>query len=302
MAGFFPTRDMSLIKTKTNGLRAGVKSSWRRPNRRLKGPLGARARKFVGGTLRTAAALMSVPAIAIASWSAYGGLKASPFFAVREIAVEGVSAVAKVDVIGLSGIYEGQNMLSFDPDKAAEAIKKNPWITGADVRRRLSGAVLIKVAERRPAAIVKMDELYLMDTEGAVFKKLQTGEGFDLPVVTGFTAEVMMQDLDGGDGVEQGLLALIRALDGREGFGLKDISEISIDPVYGFSVYTLDDGVRLGLGKDSFEEKVRGFERIVSSRRGTLKGITRIDMKSPTEAIVRFEPGVLNEGGANGEI
>ena len=58
----------------------------------------------------------------------------------------------------------------------------------------------------------------------------------------------------------------------------------------------------MSLGKDLFEEKVKGFERIVSSRQGALKGITRIDMKSPTEAIVRFEPGVLSEGGVHGEI
>ncbi|MBI5238219.1 MAG: FtsQ-type POTRA domain-containing protein [Deltaproteobacteria bacterium] len=282
-------------------MRANI-HSWRKRNRRLKEPLRARAQKFIKGWFRTMAALTSVPVIVFASWNAYRELKASPFFAVREITVEGASAVTKGDVIVLSGIYEGQNMLSFDSDKAAEAIKKNPWITGADVRRRLSGGVRIKVAERRPAAIVKMDELYLMDTEGVVFKKLQSNEGFDLPVVTGLTAEVMMQDLDGGTGLEQGLLTLIKALNERKGFGLKDISEISIDPLYGFSVYTLDEGVRLSLGKDLFEEKVKGFERIVSSRQGALKGITRIDMKSPTEAIVRFEPGVLTEGNGNGEI
>ena len=284
-----------------NGMRGNF-HSWRKRNRRLKEPLRARAWKFIKGSLRTTAALISVPVIVLSSWTAYRELKASPFFAVREITVEGVSAVAKGDVIGLSGIHEGQNMLSFDSDKAAEAIRKNVWITGADVRRMLSGKVRIKVTERRPAAIVKMDELYLMDTDGAVFKKLQSNEGFDLPVVTGLTAEVMMQDMDGGEGLEQGLLTLIKALNERKGFGMKDISEISIDPLYGFSVYTLAEGVRLGLGKDLFEDKVKGFERIVSSRQGALKGITRIDMKSPTEAIVRFEPGVLTEGGVHGEI
>lgn len=284
-----------------NGMRANI-NSWRKRNRRLKEPLRARARKFIKGSLRTMAALISVPVIVFASWAAYRELKASPFFVVREITVEGASAVATGDVIALSGIHEGQNMLSFDSAQAAEAVKKNVWITGADVQRRLSGGVRIKVTERRAAAIVKMDELYLMDTEGAVFKKLQSNEGFDLPVVTGLTAEVMMQDMDGGEGLEQGLLTLISALNERKGFGMKDISEISIDPLYGFSVYTLAEGVRLSLGKDSFEEKVRGFERIVSSRQGALKGITRIDMKSPTEAIVRFEPGVLTEGGDNGEI
>ncbi len=284
-----------------NGMRANI-NSWRKRNRRLKEPLRARALKFIKGWFRTMAVLTSVPVIAFASWNAYRELKASPFFAVREITVEGASAVTKGDVLALSGIYEGQNMLSFDSAQAAEAIKKNVWITGADVRRRFSGVVRIKVAERRPVAIVKMDELYLMDTEGAVFKKLQSNEGFDLPVVTGFTAEVMMQDMDGGEGLEHGLLTLIKALNERKGFGMKDISEISIDPLYGFSVYTLAEGVRLSLGKDLFEDKVKGFERIVSSRQGALKGIARIDMKSPTEAIVRFEPGVLTEGGVHGEI
>ena len=77
-----------------NGMRANI-NSWRKRNRRLKEPLRARALKFIKGWFRTMAVLTSVPVIAFASWNAYRELKASPFFAVREITVEGAKSLAQ---------------------------------------------------------------------------------------------------------------------------------------------------------------------------------------------------------------
>jgi len=45
--------------------------------------------------------------------------------------------------------------------------------------------------------------------------------------------------------VDASVLELIRILDGRTGFGFRNVSEINVDPQYGLAIYTLAEGVRL---------------------------------------------------------
>jgi hypothetical protein len=69
------------------------------------------------------------------------------------------------------------------------ALQADPWVAPATLARRLPGEVLATIVEHRPAALVQLGGLYVLDEEGRLFKRAAPEDGLDLPVVTGLSRE-----------------------------------------------------------------------------------------------------------------
>jgi cell division protein FtsQ len=277
-----------------------MKRKMKKRNRRLKEPLRLRAARAARRAAKVLAFALPVPLLAAGSWWAYGKLVDSAYFNIAGISVTGEENLREEDVIRLSGLKEGENLFSFSKDRVISGLKANPWIESASIDRKLPDKVVIEVKERQPAVLVKTDALYLMDARGIIFKRYSTeDEGLDLPVVTGFVPERLGErekELEGR------LLELISLLTGRSGFNIAGVSEINVDPAHGLSIFTLEEGVRLDIGLDGFEEKLLSFERILGTRGGVLRGIEAFDLNNHREVVVRFATDVAKRGGeANGE-
>lgn len=264
-------------------------------NRRLREPLKVRAGRSAKKAVKIFVAAALLPAVAFGSWWLYKEVTTTEHLFVRDIKVEGIQKVSKEMVVELSGIQIGQNILSFDKDEAAESIRLNPWVETVEIDRSLPDVVTIEIKERLPIALVKLDELYVMDSSGVVFKKFSQEDNLDLPVVTGLTKD----SLTGEDskGVQENLLRLISILSGRAGFNITQVSEINVDPAMGLSIYTLEDGVRLDVGLEDFEDKLASFEKVLRHRGGSLNGIEAMDLNDNREVVVRFTTNVVKEGG-----
>lgn len=263
-------------------------------NRRHREPFTARARAFMARRALSISISVVLPALAFAGWTGYRELVTTPFLAVRELSVVAGARVSAQDIAGLSGIESGTNIYSFRLEDVADRVEKNPWVAKAKVERVLPDTLSIDVVEREPLAFVKAEAMYVMDTSGVVFKKAEKGDKLDLPVITGYTESLL-----GNAGQTEGLLALLAVLRGRQGLiNIQKVSEINIEPVHGFSVVTLGEGVRLELGSNAFDERIEAFEKVVALRRGSLAGIEAVDLTMGNSAIVRFETGTVKEGGA----
>ncbi|WKZ33241.1 MAG: FtsQ-type POTRA domain-containing protein [Thermodesulfobacteriota bacterium] len=272
----------------------------KKKNRRLKEPFSLRAARAARSTARVLAFALPLPILAFGSWWAHGKLTTASYLNITGISVVGAERVGEEDVIGLSGLKEGQNLFSFSKDQVVSSLKANAWIESASIDRKLPDKVVIEITERRPAVFVKTDALYLMDARGIIFKRYSAeDEGLDLPVVTGF---IPGRFGEREEEMEGRLLELISLLNSRSGFNIAGVSEISVDPAHGLSIFTLDEGVRLDVGLDGFEEKLLSFERILGTRDGVLRGIEAFDLKNHREVVVRFATDVVKRGGeANGE-
>ncbi len=266
-------------------------------NRRLKEPLKARLKRSLLRITKVTLATLAIPAVSYGGWWAYRQAVTTPYLAIHDIVVKGSRRVSKEEVLKLSGIRLGQNILSFSAKEAADSIRANPWIEDALIDRNLPGSIAIEVRERYPVAIVKLGSLYVMDINGVVFKRLAREDSLDLPVVTGLTMEGIGTD---SKGLQEGVIEIIRTLTERKGFDITRVSEINVDPVFGLSVYTLEGGVRLTLGMGgtgSFEQKLKAFERILRSRNGVLDGVEAMDLTTPGSVLVRFNTNIVQEGG-----
>lgn len=262
-------------------------------NRRKKDPFGRRAARFLKLSARVLMVVAAFPALGFVGWKVYDFTITTEHLAIKNIDVTGAVMVSPDEALKLLDIDPGENLFAFASDNAEENIKKNPWVESVTIRRKMPGTVKVVIKERTPVALVNTDELYVMDDKGTLFKRFTPAEELDLPVVTGLTDEL----LSSGD-ITGGLLGLLDVLSGRAGFNTRMVSEINVDPVYGFSLYTLDEGVRLSLGSGGFEEKLATFEKVVAARGGSLRGVEAMDLKNKKEVIVKFITNVVKRGGA----
>lgn len=274
-----------------------IKAFAKKRNRRLKEPFIRRAKAVFLRSLWNLFVFSILPVAVLGGHWLYTELVSAEFLEIRTVDVSGGERVKAEDLISASGIRPGQNILSFSAGNAEVSLRMNPWVRTARVTRRLPDTVKIDVVERVPIALVKLDGLFVMDSEGVIFKRLSNADAVDLPIVTGFSAEVMRESQAGG-GLESGLIDLLGALSRRSGFNSRQVSEIRIDPVYGFFIYTLSEGIRIGMGKGNFEEKLSAFEKIAHSRGGVLTGMEAVDLTKDNEAIVKLTGNAYNVKGA----
>ena len=219
-------------------------------------------------------------------YAAVRWLEHSPFFIVDGVTIEGCSRVCEETVLKLSGIRPDSNLLALDLDEMAGRIRQNPWIYSASISKNLPDRLTITVKEREPVALVNLDGLYLVDRRGTPFKRLERGEKFDLPLITGLDAPDSGAggSKTGGDVPDRRLLRALeiiaRASRGVRTLGVNDISEIRIDGD-GLVLYTIDKGLPLRFSNAApVEEQFRRAEKILyylySS--GSYKRIAMVDL------------------------
>ncbi len=184
---------------------------------------------------------------------------------IREIRFEGLARAAPAELVELSPVQRGDPLLLCDTDLVAAALRRHPWVAAVEVARELPRTLVVSVVERRPAALVDLGGLYLVDDKGEVFKRAAPGDGLDLPVVTGISREAWIERRGEVEPLLSAALALLarwaeRGLDRRA-----PVSEIHIDPDFGTTVWAGDDGLEVRLGHGDLPEKLDRLERVLSA-------------------------------------
>jgi cell division protein FtsQ len=114
-------------------------------------------------------------------------LTSSLFFKVKDIVVEGVSAVNRGEVIELSGFSHGDNMLLINKTAAARAlISRMPYVRAVRIKRDFPGTVVIIITETVPAAMAGYrGSFWIFDAYGSLLESASSVRA-DLPLVRGF--------------------------------------------------------------------------------------------------------------------
>jgi len=134
-------------------------------------------------------------------------LVTTPYFALREVRVEGAAHRSREHYQGVAALETGRNVLALDLGEVRRRLLAEPWVEDAVVVRRLPGRVDVTLREREPLAVLALEEPYLVTATGNVFKAVEAEELVDRPVVTGLTTETL------ADSSGRGRELLRRALD-----------------------------------------------------------------------------------------
>jgi cell division protein FtsQ len=202
--------------------------------------------RAVRRSLPAVAAVAAAAVLGGGAWAGYRWMTGSPRFAITEIAVHGAHHVDADALRAALPIRLGDNVFTGLAAVASTA-RANPWVAAVEVRRILPHTISIELREHVPAAVVELGELYLVDAAGAPFKRaaLETGEGDDLPIITGIGRAAYGA---APDAAATTIREAIAAFDSWRAAARPAIGEVHVDPHGAVTLHTYEQAIAIQLG------------------------------------------------------
>ena len=233
----------------------------------------------------------------------YDAMTQCDYFRAAEITVQGEKRLSEQAVLELAELEDEVNILSVNLSMIRKRLVAAPWIQSAAVRRELPSRLSISVKEHEPLALLDVGRLFLINTAGEIFKEAEPMEMTGLPVISGMD----YVDWKRTDGPETKVFKAVMAfLDLQEKkpslFSDRAVREIRVDPEMGLSVRLSDPVVRLELGFDAYERKLKRIRRILAHVEANerLPAVEALDAHNPKRIIAT--PADRNMGEANKEV
>lgn len=189
----------------------------------------------------------------------YAYATTSPRFEVRALEFRPTAHVDDARLRELLALAPGTNILSLELDELAARVAAEPWVARAVVNRELPDALRVEIEEHEPVAVLAADTMLLIDSNGEPFKRLESGERGQLPVITGLDATTMLAD---PEGVKR---RVGRALDVIAAWSEKLrplLSEVHVDEAGGITLYTAVVGTQLRLGRGDVRVSLARFDAL----------------------------------------
>jgi len=184
----------------------------------------------------------------------------SPRFALREVTVSPTSRVSEDEVLALARVEAGDRLLALDTDAIAARVAEHPWVAEARVSRQLPSGLNIEVTERRATAVALLGALYLLDDNGRPFKRATVAEADGLPVITGLERSTYVDHRQPAEAAYREALAIVAAW--GKGANRPPLGEVNLSPRYGFTVFLLDGGAEIRLGRGDYDRKLARLDQI----------------------------------------
>ncbi|MCB9751848.1 MAG: FtsQ-type POTRA domain-containing protein [Myxococcales bacterium] len=227
--------------------------------------LGPRSRR----ALRWAATLVCCGALAygalVGVGAGYDYATTSPRFAVDSLVFTPTPHMSSERLRHVMDIAPGTNLLALELDALRETILADPWVARVTVTRDLPDTLHVAIEEHEAAAVLLTGgALYLVDAQGAPFKRLESGERGELPIITG-----VKRGWWGKDASEPDRRRLIATV--RRGLAIKDayeaaprprLSEIHLGEGGDVTLFTAALGTPLRLGRGPVEPKLARFDAL----------------------------------------
>jgi len=213
-----------------------------------------------------------------------------PQLALRTVEVQGLHRATENELLRLANVSPGVNLWSLDPATVAQAMGGHPWVRSVEVTRGLPDTLQVRVEERTPVALAALGELYVVDPEGAPFKRVSAAEALDLPLLTGLTRETAESDPAGTAARLREALGVADAY--QHAFERPRLSEVQLQES-GFELVTTD-GVRVVLGRDDVDGQLRRLRRVRDElqKRGLLASAIHLENRvRPGWVAVQVQPG-----------
>ena len=149
---------------------------------RIRRRQGAEARRLA--RVRRATPLAAIAAFATGIGLASplverGAARRPDLFSVRQLAIEGAQRLDPDEVARAAGLAPGASWGDVAPDVLAERLIAHPWIAEAHAARVSPTTVVVRIVERRPAAVLVEPDAQpvLIDEDGVPFDA--PADGFD---------------------------------------------------------------------------------------------------------------------------
>lgn len=220
----------------------------------------------------------------------YTHLLEDQFFRVRQIEVEGNRKVSRGAILSLARMEEMSNLFTVKLAEVAGRIGSHPWIEQVRVSKIFPSTMVIRVEERKPIAILQLEDLYYIDAKGWVFSSVGEKDRYDYPFLTGLTRQSLERDPEEAKHLIAKALELLGTIEKEKTPPLDQISEIHMERTFGIDCFTQAEGVEVRMGWEQFGEKVKRLPLIWTDLKNRGVSAASIDCRDMKRMVVKVNP------------
>lgn len=261
-----------------------------RPKRRREEKGAEKFLRILKKTTRLALQLLVLSFFLFAGHWVYAHLLEDPYFRVREIEVEGGRRIPKETLLSLTVLEGMPNLFSVKLKEVIKRLEAHPWVERVRVGKVFPNKILIQIEERKPMAIIQLEELYYIDTKGEIFSPVGEGDEYNYPYLTGLTRRVLERDPTEAKRLIAKALEILRIAGQEKVPPLEEISEIHMEKAFGILCFTKMGGVEVKMGWEDFGEKLGKLSLIWSDLRERGFSAVSIDCSDLNRMVVKKAP------------
>jgi cell division protein FtsQ len=207
--------------------------------------------------------------------------RTEPVFLLNNIRIRGAAQVTEPEILSRIYPFLKESIFETDMTKVKEAITSHPFVRDVRVKRVFPFSILIEVKERTPSAlwIEPLGEIHVLDEEGVPYRGLRkepTGALFVINAKKREEARSIFRQVSAWD---------------RQGVIRKDDLSEAVYREGNLTLFSLNDGVEIILGKEEQQERLRRAVAVLedAKKRGLL--IKCIDARFDSGAIIQERKG-----------
>lgn len=261
-------------------MRGSLKSRYVVRKNRLKCHCAGICRDF----FQASALLTTITLLAALFIYGYSCLVSSSYFVIKTTLVHGCQELTEKEVLALAALKPSQTLLTVNYETMARRLTSHPWIKGVSIGREFPQRLVLDIRERKALALCKKEDgLYLVDKEGALFKKLDASDDADVPVLTGYFRDGHLDKE-----LFENTLRLMEILAVSKSFPtLNAVAEINASAVKGLSLYT-ENGFCLQLGVGNYPSKLQRLLPVITAlnKKNMNSGLLNIDLRDTGKVYV----------------
>lgn len=238
-------------------------------------------------TLRITITLLLICFSLFVGHRVYAHLLGDPLFRVREVEIEGYQKIPRETLLSLLTIEGMPNLFTLRLRDVAQRLESHPWIEHVKVRKVFPDTIWVQVVERRPIAILQLEELYYIDAMGVIFSPVGDRDDYNFPFLTGLNRETLEKNPGEANRLIMKALELLRITEREKVPPLGEISEIHMEKTFGVHCFTQGEGLEVKMGWEDFGEKLKKLSLIWSDIQKRGWAAVSIDCSDARRVVVK---------------
>jgi cell division protein FtsQ len=218
----------------------------------------------------------------------------------QRVFVEAPPELAAHEVAAAAGLAPDSDLARLDTGALADALRGLGWVARARAAALPGGALVLRVEERRPLALVQADPLLALDAEGVAFAPLAPERYADLPRVSAPAAPQP-------GAADPELARAVALLEEARAADLPAPLEVGVaapgDPE-GFWLRLEGVAPRVVLGRDAPESRLAELARVLEADLPEVRGAARLDLRFRGQVVLDVSPspaGTAQEAATRGQ-
>ncbi len=219
----------------------------------------------------------------------YDLLTQCDYFRAKNLWVTGMHRLTQGQVLKVAKVASGVNIFSVNLTKVRKRLLAQPWIEDAEVSRDLPYGIHITIKEQTPLAILDLGRKFIINTQGEIFKEMDSSDQCRLPVVSGLEfSDINVK----GEPRSAPFNAVMKVLAlGQEPESIlpcTSIQRIDVDHEMGLTIYAHDTIREIKIGYHDYSSKYEMLKNVLfyMEKDGGFSRFESIDLNNLNRIVV----------------